>query len=554
MNLTYLSIAGFIFILLVFLLYYLKKKASANLGQYGKNICQTDKDCKAGQRCFVDPQYPAQSICAESNMKRCEFMDFTKLSVCDPNDPNSCNDCLNQPPFACVRVSFGKPVIVNAGRNYTSGIVRAALIDPRTNVYNIDRYMEVVLNVADSTTGIITSILILNPKEKFNKEDSFKILGGNNEALIRLTEQPKPYFWQKDGKRVVIPESPPEKGWCLPPVDESIKCNPNTADSVLVQKIDAQGKVSYAWGCYCKLPSFMQHDDTAISNCSTLVGCGGFDLYIPPKDSITAISCTSNNNCTLPNTKCCNDQKCLKAGETFSTASPGQCYSKWITGETERSPRYGTCDCPSNTYYYNSTLEDYVVKSCNVDACEPTGTKGSGNTCTCKPGNVSCGLYPGPGIVVTNERCASTTTSNRCVPDPCKPGGTIRSGGGCDCDLAQGFVEVVDVNAVGGKTCRKLCVDNGPCGNRGKCRIEGNREVCDCLCPFAPTDINDKFCSLYLDKFTAGQRCKEDMRVEKTSVWDNTFTTIYTPVTNSCCAPYKCQYAPGTNRYPVCTL
>jgi hypothetical protein len=422
------------------------------------------------------------------------------------------------------------------------------LLNPSTNTYNIDRAMEIIVTV--SPTGSIASVLIVNPKEKFNKNDTFKILGGNSDATFRLTEQPIPYFWQKDGKRVVIPESNAGAGWCLPPVDESIKCNPYTSDSILVQKIDDKGKITYAWGCYCKQPSFMQHEDTPISNCSALVGCGGFDLYVPTSTSAT---CTSNAMCTAPNSKCCNDDKCLKGTETFGALSSGRCYTKWITGDTQLNPKNGTCDCPNNMYYSSTAIGDYVVKTCGVDPCEPGGTfNPQTRLCECKTGYVSCGLTESSNVVVTDARCATTNTLNRCIEDPCAPGGKTRNlvNGGCECDRTQNYVEKIDVNVPGGKFCKQLCVNNGSCGSRGTCAIENDNEVCrNCVCPWMSANSSDKLCSKTTGQGTEGQVCEYETRMEGPLL--GKYPVTY-PIDASCCSPLKCRFREGSS-VPYCT-
>ena len=474
--------------------YYHRKRVEL-AGRYADQYCRADSDCKTGQRCIIDAADIRQNVCAESHMQKCVFTDFTKLSRCDPNNPEACKGCINQPPFGCVVVNYGKPEMLFPGKGYTSGVYRAVLYDSSTGRHNTERDMEVIVNVLEGDpNGYVDSVRISDPKQMYNVNDIFLILGGSNEATFYLTEQPTPYFWQKGNQKLSLPESDPGKGWCLPPVTTGVKCNPYTADSVLVQKVDDKGKTTYSWGCYCKTPSLMQHEDTPSSNCSALVGCSGYDLYVPPSGMAVSQPCTLNSQCFAANSRCCNSEKCLKTStDSFPSTSPGKCQTRWTLGDTERNPRGGTCDCPTGTYYLDTTVGDYVSKTCSVDPCGEGGTKAAGTQlCDCKPGYISCGVTPSSNVMVTDARCASATTVNRCVPDPCAPGGTMRRGGGCTC--TNGYVEVVNSNAVGGSVCKRVC-NPGPCGDRGTCSADkdGN-EYCICQSPWAPSGPADKLC------------------------------------------------------------
>jgi len=483
---------------LVGLFVYYHQKSVQGTGRFADQYCRNDSDCKTGQRCITDAADIRQNVCAEAHMQKCIFNDFTRLSRCDPTDPEACKGCINQPPFGCVVVNFGNPEILNPGRLYLPGVYRAALYDPNTGTYNTRRDMEVIVSVLDSDeNGFVETVRISDPTQQYNQNDTFVILGGNNEATFYLTEQPTPYFWQKGKEKISLPESERGKGWCLPPVVQGgEKCNPYTADSILVQNVDDKGKTTYAWGCYCKLPSLVQHDNTPISNCSALVGCSGYDLYVPPSSTDTTAQqmCTTNAQCFQANTRCCSSEKCLKTNtDSFPTTSPGRCMSRWFTGDTERDPRGGTCDCPTGTYYLDTSIGEYVTKTCSVDPCGEGGVKAAGTQlCECKSGYVSCGVTPSTNVQITDARCASTTTVNRCVVDPCAPGGNMRRGGGCVC--TNGYVEVKNTNAVGGYSCKRIC-NPGPCGDRGTCAADkdGN-EYCVCKSPYAPAGPSDKLC------------------------------------------------------------
>lgn len=493
MNRLFVALFVAVAILVGIFVHYHRKNVQ-RAGQYADQYCRADTDCKKGERCIIDATDARQNVCAEAHMQKCVFSDFSKLSRCDPKDPNACKGCINQPPFGCVVVNFGKPEILNPGRVYTSGIYTAALYDPLTGLYDTERTMEVLVNVLDwDENGFVDSVRISNPVQVYKQNDTFLILGGNKEATFYLTEQPTPYFWQKGRQKITLPESESGKGWCLPPIVEGAKCNPYTADSLLVQNVDDKGKTTYSWGCYCKMPSLMQHDNTPSSNCSALVGCSGYDLYIPPPMD-AAQTCTSNAQCLQANTRCCSSDKCLKTNtESFPSTSPGKCLSRWTLGDTARNPRLGTCDCPTGTYYLNTTIGDYVTKTCSVDPCGEAGVKTPGTfLCECKPGFVSCGVTPSNNVEVTDARCASTTTVNRCIPDPCAPGGVMKRGGGCTCN--KGYTQVKDDNAVGGYSCKELC-NPGPCGERGTCTVDTDgKESCVCKSPWVPSGPNDKLC------------------------------------------------------------
>jgi hypothetical protein len=218
-------------------------------------------------------------------------------------------------------------------------------------------------------------------------------------------------------------------------------------------------------------------------------------LYVAPTDTRASQSCTTNAQCLAANSRCCNSERCLKSNtESFPSTSPGKCQTRWTLGDTDRNPRGGTCDCPTGTYYLDTSIGDYVTKTCSVDPCGEGGTKAPGTQiCECKPGYISCGVTPSSNVMITDARCASTTTVNRCIRDPCAPGGTMRRGGGCTC--TTGYTEVSDSNAIGGKVCKDACFNNGPCGNRGKCVIINGQAQCSpCYAPYTGTGSTIELC------------------------------------------------------------
>jgi hypothetical protein len=442
--------------------------------------CTTNENCRSNEKC-LDNQ------CVPKEKERCQ-VSLGALRSCSLVDPQSCDACINDPAFKCVAVQYGNPVIDRAGRNYQKDQVYTAVFLNADNTEDATRTITVSVSaVSDASNGFVQSVTITQMPDRFAKSDRFVIKGGNNEAILRLTTDPAPYIWKQGNTVVNVPESGPGMGWCLPPVTRTIACNPYTSVPILTQETDAAGKTTYVWGCNCKQPGFMQHEDSAISNCSQLVGCGGYDLYIPPKTS-AAQTCTTNAQCAA-DARCCNADKCLKGTETFGTGESGSCYTRWGTGQTlqEGNPTKGTCDCPTGMFYGNTVMNDYVSKTCSTDPCFPNGTRTgtvSPAVCACKPGFVTCSVTSGTATV-TDASCASRGATNKCIPNPCAPGTPV-PGGGCTCPT--GYSSVRDPNTVGGfkcclpipggTACKIPCSSPNPCALNKMCVPNGAEETC----------------------------------------------------------------------------
>lgn len=257
-----------------------------------------------------------------------------------------------------------------------------------------------------------------------------------------------PFFWDEKDSSCKLKEGT----YCLPSlgITQDIDCNQYTGSKLLT--LDEKTN-TYKWSCYCK-------NDLKFSGptCSNINVCG--------------IEGSSNN----PNNSV--NRGLLKAGTTDNYWNKD---SDW----DPLNPKNGHCSCSFNEVADNTNL------LCLPDGCYPgiqnEGDK-SGQSCICsKKGLVDCysiSLSYNNGLAYYNGACKFPS----CVPDPC--GGSMDSNnsgikgkyvlvkdgddniisGKCQCN--PGYHLVPDPSSYSGFSCRELCIDNGPCGDRGQCKVQ----------------------------------------------------------------------------------
>ena len=346
----------------------------------------------------------------------------------------------------------------------------------------------------------------------------------------------KPYIWKKDGENINIPNSPKDKGWCLPNIEnKNLTCNPFTSDYVLSETSPGSGK--YSWSCLCKYPGLFDHSSGAGSDCTLVRACGE---EVPGKPLGTLLVpteklCKSDSECEHGE-KCMNPLSPTPCGDgsTGVDCETGKCvcHKRW-EGETVNNinPLSGRCVCNSEydfqclnvqgDYQFNcvkgycrtpnGASED--TKNCDPDKCR----KIDGNCvcCSCPKGWLRC-----PDDVSENNPNLLELCRNigpMCIRDPCQtsdvPDGYYdKETGFCICPSEDGTaISYNDTSSPVGVICKDLCRgDNNPCGNRGKCYVpDGSSQAlcCDCVAPWTNKgDINCS-CSVASGKTPNGMPC-----------------------------------------------
>jgi len=74
--------------------------------------CSSDSDCPSGKICIFSKDYN-KNICADKGKQTCS-LESDSLLTCKL-DSNTCDSCINEPPFKCVEVSKDKPYIWKQG-------------------------------------------------------------------------------------------------------------------------------------------------------------------------------------------------------------------------------------------------------------------------------------------------------------------------------------------------------------------------------------------------------------------------------------------------------
>jgi len=290
-----------------------------------------------------------------------------------------------------------------------------------------------------------------------------------------------------------LKNSNPGKGWCLPPLQTSITCNPLTSDTILTETFDEEGHVVYNWSCYCKYPQLVTKSING-TDCDVEVACdyqnSGNQLYVPDGSSI---SCQSDDQC---NPTISSDPKiCYEES----------CYKKWIV-DKDTDPTTGICKCKSPQHYIGTKTNKYCVK----DGCAPNGHSDGDGNCICDNNYIEC-----PGDKIFNESVKNQCSANNhiCIPDPCV-NGTADKDLGCLCN--DGYIRERDYSSPTLYICKKSCIDPNFCEDRGKCTVTGDKksgtdkEVCEqCKCPWESSD--DNRCSNSSGKYVAGTECNTDI-------------------------------------------
>ncbi len=248
-----------------------------------------------------------------------------------------------------------------------------------------------------------------------------------------------PFFWdEKESRCKLGPGS-----FCLPPEVVDIPCNKYTGRKLL--SLDTRTN-TYKWTCVCIDNKFSG------TTCSDINVCG--------------MEGSSDN----PN----------KDGRGLYKKGTNEYWninSKWDPNVD------GKCKCGNNEQPNDSYL------SCMPNDCSPAGKQSQtdSESCICtSKGYVDCKTISQTFDSLVGGIYDGVCKRPSCVPDPCagigpeKDAGiyqlitdpkdpTVAIGSQCVCNEKEGYYLVPDQYAFRGWTCQKVCENNGPCGNRGKC-------------------------------------------------------------------------------------
>lgn len=237
-----------------------------------------------------------------------------------------------------------------------------------------------------------------------------------------------PFFWDngmcklKDGH------------YCLPKVINDITC-PSTGRKLLVKT-----SIGYDWKCICK-------NDTQFTGptCSDIKICGMLGESDNPTSYGRGLFNKNNKN------------------------------DYWTSNSTWDPLLDGQCQCGPNE------IVDNINHLCLPNGCYP-GTSGKEKEeCQCPAKYISCN-----SIATVNDAnpllpayYSGVCAIPSCVPDPCggqdgNAGYYDVTTGQCVCDTKNNYQLMTDPSNIVGQTCQKVCVDNGPCGDRGTCYYYDN--------------------------------------------------------------------------------
>jgi hypothetical protein len=263
-------------------------------------------------------------------------------------------------------------------------------------------------------------------------------------SVISSDQCTDPFIWDDVNKTCILKPG----HFCMPPHVSNIDCNPYTGRKLLTLDTNTN---TYKWSCVCK-------DNTMFSG----------------------DTCTNINVCGMEGSIDNPDNENTKRG--FRRRNTTDQYWNKNSRWDPMAPNNGECKCNTNEVADNQRL------LCLRNGCFP-GTIDESDNQSCNCSNfagtlVDCNLvsltYDDNGLAYYNGSCARPS----CVPDPCggpygkngkyvkvtdENGKTI--GGKCQCNEAEGYYLTPDPDSYTGYTCEKLCENNGPCGNRGKCHI-----------------------------------------------------------------------------------
>jgi len=370
-----------------------------------------------------------------------------------------------------------------------------------------------------------------------------KCLNNPKFSCIQVSDK-HPYSWQQGNKKITIPNSPRNYGWCLPNViNRDVKCNPYTSEYILAQVGDNE----YEWGCYCKYPNLFGNSNT-LNNCDFVYACaasvgeGGEKLgtlMVPSKDEVKChldSDCPTNEKCLQPrDPPPCGYNSTSKHIITTDCKDSNNCvcHTEWAGEYTlDSNPLDGQCVCNKLNdkqldYQCVVRSQDYFEMNCVKGYCGSVeGSSPTKKICT-TPGETGCCdpqkcFHPDPndpsqcmccdcpdGYIQCPDQIASGNeglilycqeTGPMCVKDPCAtpqvPGGYWN---GQNCECGKGHVAIEDENSAVGQICGDPCAGNGPCGNRGTCYFPDDGQTvqdarcCDCVCPY--TNENDDTCT-----------------------------------------------------------
>lgn len=485
-----------------------------------------DKTCK-GSKCVYDPDY-LKNVCIPPGMNICKISDtdvvqgqnysikWKELGLTLCKEDSECDQCINQPQWGCFTdwpKTSRDPLVKTKASN---------------NKCSID-------GVTPDEDGFCN---IFPPGDENGKLDGF--------------------------------------GYCMPKIENAdgpdSSCNPATSDIYLTQ----HDKYSSNWSCMCKNPAMFDHITTSTSDCTFQKTCGynpdpslsKGSLYMQP-DTDDPKPCNSESDCGSDQKCCVSDSSmqgsvCLSESEALDENETIQyvCHDKWNDKNTSNWVTQGKCACePGFTYVNIIPTEDTDLysseKLCLRDACYDETLDGDfkGKTlpytdvtnkgCKCPSERpVRCPQdieNPTTAFATFNNSVCQTIPS--CLSDPCGSNGTFTDG---SCHCKTGFTTYDMQWSISGNTCEDPCKNNGPCGERGTCKVEeiGGQKIvgCNCFCPHTNP------CNQYLDEPACEIGTHLGSRTEGvTCRWDDSLAApfkcvlIDTELTNSAGLRNECQ-------------
>jgi hypothetical protein len=241
-----------------------------------------------------------------------------------------------------------------------------------------------------------------------------------------------PLFWDSNDNTCKLSKG----SYCLPKEMIDVSCNKYTG-----RKLLKKGDNGYEWTCVCKNDTKFSGDSCTDINICSMLGS----------------SANPNNN---------KQRGLIRKGTTNDFWQPTSNWDPNLEGE---------CKCSRQ-----GEVPDNNRLICARNECMPGSfddSDDSRKTCICPDGFVDCKDL---SIVHDKDLAGIIDTGlcriPSCVPDPCggpesDPNiGTYNSLTN-NCECKPPYTLVNDPYSILGVGCKKLCVDNGPCGVRGTCKM-----------------------------------------------------------------------------------
>lgn len=248
-----------------------------------------------------------------------------------------------------------------------------------------------------------------------------------------------PLFWDEKEDQCKLKRG----NFCLPKKITDVECNKFTGRKLLMYEPD----VGYDWKCVCK-----NNTKFGGPRCDNINVCSMLGSVDNPKN----YSQLSQQG----------DYRGLRRKSDQSYWNFSSDWDPFKKENTECQCRFGE-------------IVDNERQVCLPNECRPgipsqPDSSGNVENCVCPATFIDCAkiAYTTDDTMARNYNGACKIPS--CVPDPC--GGAYGTDGTYDtqtgkCKCAPGFYAVPDPFSFTGQSCKRLCVNNGPCGTRGTCAV-----------------------------------------------------------------------------------